>query len=116
MNAKGENFSTESLFLILIIQQQKKISELIAKLSDMKNDKNSGDGVISSLVLGCSGWNYPDTPDKGGWTSVFYPYCDITLNSLRQQRWTLLFTKFYSYMTKGTLIGIIRAPEKKKIL
>jgi hypothetical protein len=48
MNAKGENFSTESLFLILIIQQQKKISELIAKLSDMKNDKNSGDGVISS--------------------------------------------------------------------
>ena len=27
-----------------------------------------------SLVTGCSGWNYPDTPNKGGgWTEVFYP-------------------------------------------
>ena len=36
VNAKGENFSTEALFLILIFEQQKMISELIAKLSDMK--------------------------------------------------------------------------------
>ena len=29
---------------------------------------------MSELVLvGCSGWNYGDTPDKGGWTDVFYP-------------------------------------------
>jgi uncharacterized protein YecE (DUF72 family) len=26
-----------------------------------------------NLILGCSGWNYPDTPDKGGWTEIFYP-------------------------------------------
>ena len=26
-----------------------------------------------NIVLGCSGWNYPDTPDKGGWTEIFYP-------------------------------------------
>jgi hypothetical protein len=27
-----------------------------------------------SLLIGCSGWNYPDTPDNGGgWTEVFYP-------------------------------------------
>ena len=27
-----------------------------------------------NLLLGCSGWNYPDTPDKGGgWTEIFYP-------------------------------------------
>ena len=32
VNAKGENFSTEVLFLILIFEQQK----TIAKLSDMK--------------------------------------------------------------------------------
>jgi uncharacterized protein YecE (DUF72 family) len=25
------------------------------------------------LLKGCSGWNYPDTADKGGWTGVFYP-------------------------------------------
>ena len=29
---------------------------------------------MSELVLiGSSGWNYGDTPDKGGWTDVFYP-------------------------------------------
>jgi hypothetical protein len=31
-SAKGENSSAESLFLILILQQQKMINELIAKL------------------------------------------------------------------------------------
>jgi hypothetical protein len=35
VNAKGENFSAEALFLILILQQQKMINELIAKLRDM---------------------------------------------------------------------------------
>ena len=45
VNAKGENFSTEALFLILIFEQQKMISELIAKLSDIKSDKNSEDRV-----------------------------------------------------------------------
>ena len=24
-------------------------------------------------MLGCSGWNYPDTVNKDGWTGVFYP-------------------------------------------
>jgi hypothetical protein len=38
-NAKGENFSAEALFLILIFEQQKMISRLIAKLSDMKKLK-----------------------------------------------------------------------------
>ncbi|MDQ6866403.1 MAG: hypothetical protein M3044_21565 [Thermoproteota archaeon] len=28
---------------------------------------------MGELLLGCSGWNYPDTADKGGWTGVFYP-------------------------------------------
>jgi hypothetical protein len=36
VNAKGENFSAESLFLILIFEQQKMINALIAKLGDMK--------------------------------------------------------------------------------
>jgi hypothetical protein len=27
---------------------------------------------LGDLLLGCSGWNYPDTADKGGWTGVFY--------------------------------------------
>jgi hypothetical protein len=28
---------------------------------------------MGEVVLGCSGWNYPDIADKGGWTGVFYP-------------------------------------------
>ena len=36
VSAKGENFSAEALFLILILEQQKMINELIATLSDMK--------------------------------------------------------------------------------
>jgi hypothetical protein len=36
VNTKGENFSTEALFLILIFEQQKIISELIAKLRQVK--------------------------------------------------------------------------------
>ena len=34
--AKGKIFAPESLFLILIYEQQKMINELIARLSDMK--------------------------------------------------------------------------------
>jgi hypothetical protein len=36
VNSKGENYSTESLFMSLILQQQKMISQLIAKLSQDK--------------------------------------------------------------------------------
>jgi hypothetical protein len=36
VKAKGENFSAEALFLILILEQRKMINELIAKISDMK--------------------------------------------------------------------------------
>jgi hypothetical protein len=32
--SKGENFSAESLFMLLVLQQQKMINELIAKLSE----------------------------------------------------------------------------------
>ena len=33
---------------------------------------------MGEVLLGCSGWNYPDTADKGGWTGVFYIYTDST--------------------------------------
>src|SRR5215831_18781993 len=41
LNAKGENHSTESLFLILILEQQRMIINLIEKLGDKMKDKNS---------------------------------------------------------------------------
>ena len=32
-----------------------------------------------TLSIGCSGWNCPDTPDKGGgWTEIFYPDKETT--------------------------------------
>jgi hypothetical protein len=35
-NSKDEFFSAESLFIVLILQQQKTINELIAKVSERK--------------------------------------------------------------------------------
>jgi hypothetical protein len=37
VNSKGELFSAESLFMTLILQQQRMINKLIQKLSNMKN-------------------------------------------------------------------------------
>jgi uncharacterized protein YecE (DUF72 family) len=74
---------------------------------------------VSELLLGCSGWNYPDTADKGGWTGVFYPdkdtkrlrYYSQFFNTAEMD--STFYEKFYSHMTKGTFIGMSRAtPEK----
>jgi uncharacterized protein YecE (DUF72 family) len=74
---------------------------------------------MNDLLLGCSGWNYPDTADKGGWTGVFYPdkdtkrlrYYSQFFNTAEMD--STFYEKFYSHMTKGTFIGISRAtPEK----
>jgi uncharacterized protein YecE (DUF72 family) len=73
-----------------------------------------------SLLIGCSGWNYPDTPDKGGgWTEVFYP--DKETKRLRYysqffetaEMDSTFYNRFYSKMTKGTFIGMTKAtPER----
>jgi hypothetical protein len=36
MNARGDNFAAESLFMVLILQRQRMINQLIRKLSSMK--------------------------------------------------------------------------------
>ncbi|HEY7080338.1 MAG TPA: DUF72 domain-containing protein, partial [Nitrososphaeraceae archaeon] len=72
-----------------------------------------------NLILGCSGWNYPDTPDKGGWTGIFYPekstkrlhYYSQIFNTAEID--STFYHRFYSKMTRGTFIGMGRAtPEK----
>src|SRR5205809_2303452 len=74
---------------------------------------------MGEIPLGCSGWNYADTPDKGGWTDVFYPdketrrlrYYSQFFNTAEMD--SSFYEKFYSQMTKGTFIGLSRAtPEK----
>ena len=90
----------------------------------------------SSFLIGCFGWNYPDTPDKGGgWTEVFYPdketkrlrhysqffetaEMDPTFYNRFYSKMTAemdptFYNRFYSKMTKGTFIGMTKAtPEK----
>src|SRR5438067_13634532 len=76
--------------------------------------------MSEQVLVGCSGWNYGDTPDKGGWTGVFYPDKDTKRLRLRHYSQfctaeidSSFYEKFYSQMTKGTFIGMSRAtPEK----
>jgi uncharacterized protein YecE (DUF72 family) len=64
---------------------------------------------MGELLLGCSGWNYPETADKGGWTEVFYP----NKNTERLRYYSQFFNtaglnstfydKFYSDAEKGSI-------------
>jgi uncharacterized protein YecE (DUF72 family) len=72
------------------------------------------------VLLGCSGWNYGDTPENGdGWTGVFYP--DANTKRLRYYSQffdtaeidSTFYEKFYTNMTKGTFIGMSKATSEK---
>ena len=74
--------------------------------------------MAGEFLLGCSGWNYADTADKGGWTGVFYPdsntkrlrYYSQFFNTAEMD--STFYEKFYTNMTKGTFIGMAKAtPE-----
>jgi uncharacterized protein YecE (DUF72 family) len=72
---------------------------------------------MGDLLLGCSGWNYGHTPENGGgcflsdantkrlrYYSHFFDTAEID---------STFYEKFYTYMTKGTFIGMSKAtPEK----
>jgi uncharacterized protein YecE (DUF72 family) len=78
--------------------------------------------MSEQLLVGCSGWNYGDTPDKGGWTGVFYPdkdtkrlrYYSQFFNTAEMD--SIFYEKFYSQMTKGTFIGMVRATHRYYML
>ncbi len=69
----------------------------------------------SKLFIGCSGWNYGDTPDKGGWVDVFYPDTKTRkLNYYSQffdtaEMDATFYKKFYLNMTKGLFMGLTNA-------
>ena len=73
---------------------------------------------MGEFLLGCSGWNYGDAPEKGGWIGVFYPDSDTKrlryysqfLNTAEMD--STFYERFYSNMTKGTFIGMVRATPK----
>ena len=70
---------------------------------------------MGDLLIGCSGWNYSDTPEKGGWVGVFYPNKDTKRLRFYSQFFntaemdSIFYEKFYSHMTMGTFIGMARA-------
>ena len=68
--------------------------------------------------IGCSGWNYGDTPEKGGWLDVFYPTKDTKRLRYYSEFFdtvemdSTFYEEFYSKMTKGLFFGMIKATPK----
>jgi hypothetical protein len=63
--------------------------------------------IVLSILIGCSGWSYSDSFERGGWIKVFYP--DIQTKKLpyyaqffnTAEMDATFYEKFYMYMTKG---------------
>ena len=60
------------------------------------------------LLIGCSGWSYSDSFEKGGWLKVFYPSSQTKKLEYYAQFFDTVeldatfYEKFYKYMTKDT--------------
>ncbi len=69
----------------------------------------------SRIFIGCSGWSYNDTQDKGGWLNVFYPdkktrklqYYSQFFDTVEMD--STFYSKFYLNMTKGLFMGLAKA-------
>ena len=70
------------------------------------------------MIIGCSGWSYSDSFDKGGWVKVFYPDAQTKKLPYYAQFFNTaeidatFYEKFYMYMTKDTFTAMNKAtPE-----
>lgn len=74
--------------------------------------------MAGGMLVGCSGWNYPDPADKGGWVGPFYPDSKTRFLHFYSKYFrtaemdSTFYEKFYSKMTKGTFIGIGKVAPK----
>jgi uncharacterized protein YecE (DUF72 family) len=67
------------------------------------------------VLIGCSGWSYADSFDKGGWVKAFYPdaqtkklqYYSQFFNTAEMD--ATFYEKFYKYMTKETFVNMNKA-------
>lgn len=67
------------------------------------------------VLIGCSGWSYSDSFEKGGWVKVFYPdtqtkklqYYSQFFNTAEMD--ATFYEKFYKYMTKETFVNMTKA-------
>lgn len=72
---------------------------------------------MNQIRIGCSGWSYPDPPEMGGWTKVFYPNSQTKRLSYYSQFFdtvemdSTFYEKFYKDMTKYTFIGMDKATQ-----
>jgi uncharacterized protein YecE (DUF72 family) len=72
-----------------------------------------------SVSIGCSGWSYSDSFERGGWVKVFYPdaqtkklqYYSQFFNTAEMD--ATFYEKFYMYMTKDTFIAMTQATPDK---
>lgn len=78
--------------------------------------------MCSQFYLGCSGWNYGDIPDKGGWLNVFYPsnqtrklsYYSQFFNTVEMD--ATFYKRFYKHMNERLFMGMANAtPNEFKI-
>jgi len=68
-----------------------------------------------SVLIGCSGWSYDDSFEKGGWVKAFYPdsqtkklqYYSLFFDSAEMD--ATFYEKFYRYMTRETFTAMVRA-------
>ena len=68
-----------------------------------------------SVLIGCSGWSYSDSFERGGWVKVFYPDAQTKKLQYYAQFFNTaeidatFYEKFYMYMTKDTFTAMTRA-------
>lgn len=75
--------------------------------------------MCSQFYLGCSGWNYGDIPDKGGWLNVFYPsnqtrklsYYSQFFNTVEMD--ATFYKRFYKHMNERLFMGMANATPKE---
>lgn len=68
-----------------------------------------------SVVIGCSGWSYDDSFEKGGWVKAFYPdsqtkklqYYSLFFDTAEMD--ATFYEKFYRYMTRETFTSMVRS-------
>jgi uncharacterized protein YecE (DUF72 family) len=73
---------------------------------------------MGKLLIGCSGWNYPEPAEKGGWVGTFYPNSSTKFLRFYSQFFdtaemdSIFYERFYNKMGAGTFIGMANAtPE-----
>lgn len=67
------------------------------------------------ISIGCSGWSYDDSFEKGGWVKAFYP--DSQIKKLQYysrffdtaEMDATFYEKFYRYMTRDTFTAMVRS-------